>query len=89
MELDQHAEELASAPGADKEEVKSDLQNLLQYSVPLDEVKQSVQRKHGGGSSSGSDGVPATKRIVDIDPDGGNVSVTVRVLTVGARSTVY
>ncbi|RDZ55280.1 replication factor A [Haloferax sp. Atlit-4N] len=89
MELDQHAEELASALGVDKEEVKSDLQNLLQYSVPLDEAKQSVRRKHGGGSSGGSDGAPSTKRIADIDPDGGNVSVTVRVLTVGTRSIVY
>ncbi|AFK19125.1 Single-stranded DNA binding protein [Haloferax mediterranei ATCC 33500] len=88
MEIDQHAEELASALGIDKEEVKSDLQNLLQYSVPLDEAKQSVRRKHGGGSS-GSDAPPSSKQIADIDPDDGNVSVTVRVLTVGTRSIVY
>ncbi|WP_396612815.1 Single-stranded DNA binding protein [Haloferax sp. S1W] len=88
MEIDHHAEELASALGVDKEEVKSDLQNLLQYSVPLDEAKQSVRRKHGGGSS-GSDAPPSAKRIADIDPDDGNVSVTVRVLTVGTRSIVY
>ncbi|WP_410764844.1 Single-stranded DNA binding protein [Haloferax sp. DFSO60] len=88
MELDQHAEELASALGVDKEEVKSDLQNLLQYSVPLDEAKQSVRRKHGG-SSSGGNAPPSSKRIADIGPNDGNVSVTVRVLTVGTRSIVY
>ncbi|MFC7203764.1 Single-stranded DNA binding protein [Haloferax namakaokahaiae] len=88
MELDQHAEELASALGVDKEEVKSDLQNLLQYSVPIDEAKQSVRRKHGGSSSGGS-AAPSSKQIADIEPGGGNVSVTVRVLTVGTRSIVY
>ncbi|KAB1188603.1 MULTISPECIES: Single-stranded DNA binding protein [Haloferax] len=88
MDIDHHAEELASALGVDKEEVKADLQNLLQYSVPLDEAKQSVRRKHGG-SSSASDAAPLTKRIGDIGPNDGNVSVTVRVLTVGTRSIVY
>jgi len=38
-----------STAGVDKEEVKADLQNLLEYSVPIDEAKQSVRRKHGGG----------------------------------------
>ena len=84
MELDEHAEELASALGADKEEVKSDLENLLQYSVPLDEAKQSVRRKHGGGS--GGDAAPESLDVADVTTDHGNVTVTVRVLTVGTRS---
>jgi len=49
MDVNSHAEELASDLGVDKEEVKADLQNLLEYSVPIDEAKQSVRRKHGGG----------------------------------------
>ncbi|WP_380676375.1 Single-stranded DNA binding protein [Salinigranum sp. GCM10025319] len=88
MDIDQHAEELASTLGVDKAEVKADLQNLLQYSVPIDEAKQSVRRKHGddgGGSAS----APSTKSLGEITTEDGNVSVTVRVLTVGTRSIRY
>lgn len=89
MELGQHAEELASTPDVDREEVKSGLQNLLQYSILLDEAEQGAQRERGDGSSGGSDGMPATERIVDTSPDDGNVSMTVYVLAVGVRSIVY
>ncbi|MFB6131034.1 MAG: Single-stranded DNA binding protein [Salinigranum sp.] len=87
MELDEHAEELASALGVDKEEVKSDLENLLQYSVPIDEAKQSVRRKHGGGGDGG--GTPAAVSVADVTTEHSNVTVTVRVLTVGTRSIRY
>ena len=49
MELDDHAEALASDLGVDKEEVKSDLENLVSYSVPMDEAKQSLRRKYVDG----------------------------------------
>jgi replication factor A1 len=88
MDIEAHAEELASALGVDKTEVKADLENLLQYSVPIDEAKQSVRRKHGGGSG-GSSPEPSTKAVEDISTDDGNVTVTVRVLTVGTRSIRY
>ncbi|MFC6825765.1 Single-stranded DNA binding protein [Halopelagius fulvigenes] len=87
MDVDDHAEELASTLGVDKAEVKSDLQNLLEYSVPIDEAKQSVRRKHGGGDGGGSS--PASKDVADITTEDGNVTVTVRVLTVGRRSIRY
>ncbi len=87
MQLDDHAEELASALGADKEEVKADLEKLVQYSVPIDEAKQSVRRKHGG--SSGGDATPESVDVADITPESGNVTVTVRALTVGTRSIRY
>ncbi|WP_129116846.1 Single-stranded DNA binding protein [Halegenticoccus tardaugens] len=87
MQVDDHAEELASDLGVDKEEVKRDLQNLLQYSVPIEEAKQSVRRKHGGGG--GGSAAPTTKDVADVTPDGGNVTVTARVLTVGERSIRY
>jgi replication factor A1 len=87
MQLDDHAEALASDLGVDKEEVKSDLENLLQYSVPIDEAKQSVRRKYGGDSGGGS--APESKTVADITPDDGSVTVTVRVLTVGTRSIRY
>ncbi|MFD1567994.1 Single-stranded DNA binding protein [Halolamina litorea] len=87
MDVDNHAEELASALGVDKEEVKEDLENLLQYSVPIDEAKQSVRRKHGGGG--GGDGTPESLDIADLTTDHDNVTVTVRVLTKGTRSIRY
>ncbi|AUV81745.1 replication factor A [Salinigranum rubrum] len=88
MDIDDHAEELASALGVDKAEVKADLENLLQYSVPIEEAKQSVRRKHGGDSGS-SRSAPSAKDVGTITTEDGNVTVTVRVLTVGTRSIQY
>ncbi|NKE35019.1 Single-stranded DNA binding protein [Natronococcus sp. JC468] len=88
MELDDHAEELASDLGVDKEEVKSDLQNLVEYSVPVDEAKQSLRRKYGDGSSGGG-ATPSAKNVADVAPEDGNVTVTATVLTAGERSIRY
>ena len=88
MELDDHAEELASDLGVDKEEVKSDLQNLVEYSVPIDEAKSSLRRKYGDGSSGGG-GTPSSKDIAQITSEDGNVTVTGVVLTAGKRSIRY
>ncbi|ELY55165.1 Single-stranded DNA binding protein [Natronococcus jeotgali] len=88
MELDDHAEELASDLGVDKEEVKSDLQNLVEYSVPVDEAKGSLRRKYGDGSSSGGT-TPSAKNVADVAPEDGNVTVTATVLTAGKRSIRY
>ncbi|QSG05601.1 Single-stranded DNA binding protein [Halapricum desulfuricans] len=88
MNLDSEAEELASALGADKTEVKRDLENLVSYSVPLEEAKQSLRRKYGDGDdSSGSE--PESKDLADVTPEDSNVTVTGRVLTVGKRSIRY
>jgi len=87
MTLDDHAEDLASDLGVDKEEVKEDLENLVNYSVPMDEAKQSLRRKYGDGSEGGS--TPSSKDIGDVTPDDSNVTVTARVLTVGKRSIQY
>jgi len=87
MDVDKHAEELASALGVDQEEVKEDLENLLQYSVPIDEAKQSVRRKHGDGG--GGSATPESLDVAEVTTDHGNVTVTVRVLTVGTRTIRY
>lgn len=90
MSLDDAAEELASALGVDKSEVKADLEKLVSYSVPMDEAKQSLRRKYGDPSESGgTSGDPPETDIADIAPDSGNVTVTARVLTVGKRSIRY
>ncbi|WP_435364064.1 Single-stranded DNA binding protein [Haloarchaeobius sp. DYHT-AS-18] len=85
MSLDDRAEELASDLGVDKEEVKSDLENLVSYSVPMDEAVQSLRRKYGDDSGGGSS-APSEKTIGDVTPEDSSVSVTARVLTVGKRS---
>ncbi|WP_276301622.1 Single-stranded DNA binding protein [Halorussus lipolyticus] len=87
MSLDDHAEELASDLGVDKEEVKADLENLVEYSVPVEEAKQSLRRKYGDGGGS-SDG-PSKVDIADVSTDDSSVTVTGKVLTVGTRSIRY
>jgi replication factor A1 len=89
MTLDERAEELASDLGVDKEEVKADLENLVNYSVPMDEAVQSLRRKYGDGGGGGGEATPSTKSVADVSPDDSNVTVTVRVLTVGKRSIRY
>ena len=88
MDLDSHAEELASTLGVDTQEVKTDLQNLLEYSVPIDEAKQSLRRKYGD-DSGGPSGAPSKKQIDDVTTDDGTVTVTGVVLTAGKRSIRY
>ena len=86
MTLDDHAEDLASDLGVDKEEVKADLQNLVEYSVPVEEAKASLRRKYGESTSGGE---PTGKDIADVSPSDSAVSITGRVLTVGKRSIRY
>jgi replication factor A1 len=87
MQLDDHAEDLASDLGVDKEEVEESLRNLVEYSVPLEEAKQSLRRKYGDGG--GDDGAPEAADVADVTVDSGNVTVTARVLTVGKRPIRY
>ena len=87
MSLEAHAEELASDLGVDKEEVKRDLENLVNYSVPMDEAKQSLRRKYGDGDIGG--GGPSSKAIGEVTTDDSNVTVTAVVLTSGRRSIQY
>ncbi|ESS08035.1 MAG: replication factor A [uncultured archaeon A07HN63] len=89
MDVDKHAEELASTLGVDKQEAKEDLESLLQYSVPLEEAKQSVRRKHSDGDGSETDAQPESLPLDEITTGLNNVTVTVRVLTVGTRRIQY
>ncbi|MCU4718637.1 Single-stranded DNA binding protein [Halapricum hydrolyticum] len=88
MNLDNEAEELASTLGVDKTEVKRDLENLVSYSVPLEEAKQSLRRKYGDGDD-GSSSEPESKDLAEVSPEDSNVTVTGRILTVGKRSIRY
>jgi replication factor A1 len=86
MTLEDHAEDLASDLGVDKEEVKADLQNLVEYSVPIEEAKSSLRRKYGDGSESEE---PTSKAIAEVSTSDGAVTIEGRVLTVGKRSIRY
>jgi len=88
MDIDNRAEDLASDLGADKEEVKGDLENLLEYSVPIEEAVQSLRRKYGDGSGGGGSG-PSTKSVGEITTEDSSVNVTGVVLTAGERSIRY
>ena len=88
MDIDDHAEELASDLGVAKEEVAEQLSNLLEYRVPVEEAKSSIRRKHGSDDGGGSP-TPTAVDVEDIGVDGGPVTVTARVLTVGTRSIRY
>jgi len=87
MSLEDHAEDLASDLGVDKQEVYSDLENLVSYSVPVEEAKQSLRRKYGDGGGGG--GGPTSKDVADVETGDSNVTVTVTVLTAGKRSIRY
>ena len=87
MDVDNKAEELASALGVTKQEVKADLESLLEFDVPLEEAAQSVRRKHGGGGGGSS--TPETLDLAGISTAQDSVNVTVRVLTQGTRTIRY
>ena len=88
MSLEDHAEELASDLGVDKEEVKADLENLVEYDVPLDEAKRNLRRKYGDGADRSGTDVP-TRDIAAVSTDDNNVSTVAVVLSVGKRSIQY
>jgi len=88
MSLEDHVEELASDLDVDKEEVRRDLENLVNYSVPMDEAKQSLRRKYGDGSGGSSSG-PSSRAIDEVTTDDSNVTVSAVVLTSGRRSIQY
>jgi replication factor A1 len=85
MTLDDHAEELASDLGVDKQEVTADLEKLVDYSVPIEEAKSSLRRKYGDGSG----GEPTGKDIAEVTTTDSSVAVRGQVLTVGKRSIRY
>jgi replication factor A1 len=87
MNIDSHAGELASDLGVDKEEVAADLENLVEYDVPIDEAKQSLRRKYGSDSAGGSS--PTAADISEITTNESSVTITGCVLTVGKRTIRY
>ncbi|WP_136687802.1 Single-stranded DNA binding protein [Halorhabdus amylolytica] len=88
MNVEDRAEELASDLGVDKEEVKDDLENLVSYSVPLEEAVGSLRRKYGD-SDDGGGTAPPERDVTEITTEDDGVTVSGVVLTVGKRSIQY
>ena len=86
MNIDERAEELASDLGVDREEVRDDLQKLIDYDVPAEEAVQSLRRKYGG---DGGGGTPSAKDVADVTTEDASVTVTAKVLTAGTRTIRY
>ncbi|AWB27066.1 Single-stranded DNA binding protein [Halococcoides cellulosivorans] len=86
MDLEAEARDLADGLDADQAAIEQDLENLISYSVPLDEAKQSLRRKYGSGDRSGA---PEPVSIDDVSPEDGSVTVSGVILRIGKRSIRY
>jgi len=87
MNVEEHAADLAADLDADEEAITRDLENLLAYSVPVEEAKQSLRRKYGDGGDSPDR--PESRSIEAITPKDANITATVTILTKGTRSVRY
>jgi Single-stranded DNA-binding replication protein A (RPA), large (70 kD) subunit and related ssDNA-binding proteins len=85
MNIDEEAKELASALGRDAEDIKAELEDLVAYSVPIEEAKQSIRRKYTDTGAA----PPESKDIAAITMSDSSVNVTARVLTAGKRRIQY
>ena len=87
MMLEERAASLAADLDADEGAVREDLENLVAYSVPVDEAERSLRRKYGGESTTGSPDDP--KLIEAISTDDSRVSLTAMVYSAGRRPIQY
>ncbi|MFB6113353.1 MAG: Single-stranded DNA binding protein [Halodesulfurarchaeum sp.] len=87
MNIEKHAEDLAADLDAEKSALKEDLENLLSYSVPVEEATASLRRKYGDADAGTTE--PGRTDVASVTPESGSVSVLVRVLTVGRRRIRY
>lgn len=78
--MDSLAEEL----DASREEVRRTLENLLEYSVPLDEAMRTVRRRYESRDAPQEES--RLRSVDELSPEAGNVAVEVEVLSAGRRS---
>jgi len=83
QEVSEHAASLADELDADVDEVEERLENLLEYSVPLEEAERTVRRRYGSEASE-PDTAEATD-IAELSPGDSRVSVEAVVLSTGRR----
>ncbi len=87
MMLEERAATIAADLGADEEAVREDLENLVTYSVPLEEAERSLRRKYGNGDSG--DEPVVRKEITDVTIGDDRVSLTAMVQSAGRRPIQY
>ncbi len=79
------AREISEEVDADVEEVQRRLENLLEYSVPLDEALRTVRRRYESDGPEPSQQVE-TRSLEELSIGDSGVSVEVKVLSAGRRS---
>ena len=84
QDVEDHVGELSEELSADPSEIKQALRNLLEYSVPIDEAKQSVRRRFESEKNAPSE--PSTVSISELDADTSNATVEAVVVCSGKRS---
>ncbi|MFB6284900.1 MAG: Single-stranded DNA binding protein [Halobacteria archaeon] len=84
QEIDDHVAELTEELSAEPQEIKQALQNLLEYSVPVDEAKRSVRRRFQSETSAPSE--PSTLDISEVEASTSNAAVRAVVVSGGKRS---
>lgn len=87
MTIEERAATLAADLGADEAIIHDDLEDLVEYSVPLEEAERSLRRKYGDREES--DGHAQRKAIADIDVTDDRVTLVVTVLSAGRRPIQY
>ena len=83
MTIEDRAASLAAELEADESAIREDLENLLAYSVPVEEAVQSLRRKYGDGAGRSE---PTTLTVEEITTSHDAVSLRVVVLSVGQRT---
>jgi len=77
MEFEEAVEEILSSVDAEREEIEKKLKEFLDYGVPIEQAKNALIRKYGGGARE--------KKIKDIKPGDRNVITTAKILTIDER----
>ena len=77
MEFEEAVEEILSNVDVEREEIEKKLREFLEYGVPIEQAKNALIRKYGGGARE--------KKIKDIKPNDRNVITIAKILTIDER----
>ena len=95
VDVEEAARSIAEEVGGDPAEVREGLQNLVDYSVPLEEAKRTIRRRFSGDGPDGGDGggsagsaTETVRQLTDLGPQDSRVTVEALVLCAGERTIV-
>ncbi len=77
-------DEILNAVGnkASREEVESNLKKFIEYGVPMEQAKQAVVKKYGGGAAGGYNN---EKKLGEVEPDDKRLSFIGKIVVVEER----